>query len=154
MILQKMLCLYVCIKVKPIIIALLLISHILRSVSIACILLVLICVQNSITMPYLAVAQLMHVIKWPRSDSDGSCMNKNGHGNKGFYSIASISPISLHIQVEVRLYCPPCLVNHLCPDHGLAGISSFTKRKLFHLPLTSKPSKTGNRLTPLGLLLS
>ena len=51
------------------------------------ILLALIYVQNSITMPHLAVIQLMHVIKWPRSDSDGSCVNKMGRGYKGFYSI-------------------------------------------------------------------
>ena len=51
------------------------------------ILLALIYVQNSITMPHLAVIQLMRVIKWPRSDSDGSCVNKKGRGYKGFYSI-------------------------------------------------------------------
>ena len=49
-------------------------------------LLALIYVQNSITMPHLAVIQLMRVIKWPRSDSDGSCVNKNVRGNKGIYS--------------------------------------------------------------------
>ena len=52
------------------------------------ILLALIYVQNSITMPHLAVIQLMRVIKWPRSDLDGSCMNKNVCGNKAFYSIS------------------------------------------------------------------
>ena len=51
------------------------------------ILLALIYVQNSITMPHLAVIRLMRVIKWPRSDSDGSCVNKKGRGYKGFYSI-------------------------------------------------------------------
>ena len=50
------------------------------------ILLALIYVQNSITMPHLAVIQLMRVIKWPRSDSDGSCVKKNVRGDKGFYS--------------------------------------------------------------------
>ena len=50
------------------------------------ILLALIYVQNSITMPHLTVIQLMRVIKWPRSDSDGSCVNKKGRGYKGFYS--------------------------------------------------------------------
>ena len=49
-------------------------------------LLVLIYIQNSITMPHLAVIQFMHVIKWPQSHSDGSCENKNVHGNNGFYS--------------------------------------------------------------------
>ena len=44
-------------------------------------------VQNSITMPHLVVIHLMRVIKWPRSDSDGSCVNKKGRGYKGFYSI-------------------------------------------------------------------
>ena len=29
----------------------------------------------------------MRVIKWPQSHSDGSCVNKNVRGNKGFYSI-------------------------------------------------------------------
>ena len=29
----------------------------------------------------------MRVIIWPRSDSDGSCVNKKGRGYKGFYSI-------------------------------------------------------------------
>ena len=53
------------------------------------ILLALIYVQNSITMPHLAVIQLMRAIKWPQSDSDGSCMKKNMHGNKGFYSEVS-----------------------------------------------------------------
>ena len=38
-------------------------------------------------MPHLVVIQLMRVIKWQRSDSDGSCVNKNVCGNKGFYSI-------------------------------------------------------------------
>ena len=38
-------------------------------------------------MPNLAVIQLIRVIKWPRSDSDGSCVNKNVRSNKGFYSI-------------------------------------------------------------------
>ena len=51
------------------------------------ILLALIYVQNSITMPHLAVIQLMRVFKWPRSDSDASCVNKKGRGYKGFYSI-------------------------------------------------------------------
>ena len=50
------------------------------------ILLALIYVQNSITMPHLAVIQLMRVIKWPRSDYDSSCVNKNVRVNKGFYS--------------------------------------------------------------------
>ena len=54
-----------------------------------CILLALIYIQNSITMPHLAVIQLMRVIKWLRSDSDGKCVNKNVRGNKGFYSIRS-----------------------------------------------------------------
>ena len=49
-------------------------------------LLALIYIQNSITMAHLAVIQLMCVIKWPRSDSDGRCVNKNVRGNKGFYS--------------------------------------------------------------------
>ena len=40
--------------------------------------------SNSITMPHLSVIQLMRVFKWPRSDSDGSCVNKNMRGNKGF----------------------------------------------------------------------
>ena len=50
------------------------------------ILLALIYIQNSITMPHLAVIQLMRVIKWLQSDSDGSCVKKNVCGNKGFYS--------------------------------------------------------------------
>ena len=29
----------------------------------------------------------MRVIKWPRSHSHGSCVNKKGRGYKGFYSI-------------------------------------------------------------------
>ena len=37
-------------------------------------------------MLHLAVVQSMRVIKWPRSDSDGSCVNNNVRGNKGFYS--------------------------------------------------------------------
>ena len=41
-------------------------------------------VQNSITMPNLAVIQLMRVI----SDPIGSCVNKNVRGNKRFYSMA------------------------------------------------------------------
>ena len=58
------------------------------------ILLALINVQNSITMPHLAVIQLMRGIKWPRSDSGGSCVNKKVRGNKGFYSIQPLSPSS------------------------------------------------------------
>ena len=38
-------------------------------------------------MAHLAVIQLMRVIKWARSDSDGSCVKINVRGNKGFYSI-------------------------------------------------------------------
>ena len=72
--------------VKPIIIALLLISLISRQLMITRILLALIYVQNSITMPHLVVIQLMRVIKWPRSHSHGSCVNKKGRGFKGFYS--------------------------------------------------------------------
>ena len=49
----------------------------------------LIYVQNSL-MPHQAVIQLMRVIKWPRSDSDRSCGNKNVRGNKGFYSIIRV----------------------------------------------------------------
>ena len=49
-------------------------------------LMALIYVQNSITMPHLVVIQLMRVIKWQRSDSDGRCVNTNVRGNKGFYS--------------------------------------------------------------------
>ena len=45
-------------------------------------------------MPHLAVIKLMRVIKWPRSDLDGSCVNKNVHGNKGFYS--SLGMTCLH----------------------------------------------------------
>ena len=52
------------------------------------ILLALIYIQNSIKMPHLAVIQLMRVIKWPQSDSYGSCVNKNVRGNKGFYSMS------------------------------------------------------------------
>ena len=54
------------------------------------ILLALIYVQNSITMPNLAVIQLMRVIKWPRSDSDSSYVKINVRGNKGFYSIVMV----------------------------------------------------------------
>ena len=54
---------------------------------ITCILLELIFVQNSITIPHIAVIQFMCVIKWPQSHTDGSCVNKNVRGNKGFYSI-------------------------------------------------------------------
>ena len=50
------------------------------------ILLALIYFQDSITMPNLAVIQLMRVIKWPRSDYDGSYVKINVRGNKGFYS--------------------------------------------------------------------
>ena len=79
--------------VKPIIIALLLISCISRLVMITRILLALIYVQNSITMPHLVVIRLMRVIKWPRSDSDGSCVNKKGRGYKGFYSSIKFTKI-------------------------------------------------------------
>ena len=36
----------------------------------------------------------MRVIKWPRSDSDGSCVNKKGRGYKGFYSTSSLGTFS------------------------------------------------------------
>ena len=42
--------------------------------------------SNCITMPHIAVIQLMRVIKWLQSDSDGSSVNTNVCGNKGFYS--------------------------------------------------------------------
>ena len=38
-------------------------------------------------MPNLAVIQLMRVIIWPQSDSDGSYVKINVRGNKGFYSM-------------------------------------------------------------------
>ena len=65
-------------------------------------LLALIYIQNSITMPHLAVLQLMRVIQWPRPDSDSRCVNKNVRGNKGFYSIhwialAEYSQMSTHV---------------------------------------------------------
>ena len=50
------------------------------------ILLALIYVQNSLPMPHLAVIELIRVIIWPRSDSDGSCVDKNVRDDKGFYS--------------------------------------------------------------------
>ena len=59
------------------------------------ILLALIYIQNSITMPHLAVIHLMHVIKCPRSDLDGSCVNKNVHLNEGFYSTNTYTPIPI-----------------------------------------------------------
>ena len=59
------------------------------------ILLALIYVQNSITMPHLAVIQLMRVIKRPRSDSDGSCVNKKGRGYKGFYSRTFVPAVKM-----------------------------------------------------------
>ena len=43
--------------------------------------------SNSMTMPNLAVVQLMRVIIWPRSDSDGSYVKINVRGKKGFYSM-------------------------------------------------------------------
>ena len=54
--------------------------------------------SNSITMPHLVVIQLMRVIIWPRSDSDGSYVKINVRGNKGFYSTTNkIDPIPLQI---------------------------------------------------------
>ena len=35
----------------------------------------------------------MRVIKWPRSDTDGSCVKINVRGNKGFYSSDSFQKI-------------------------------------------------------------
>ena len=45
-------------------------------------------------MPHLAVIQLMRVIKWLQSDSDDSCVNKNVRGNKGFYSIVTLTSVT------------------------------------------------------------
>ena len=42
--------------------------------------------SHGITKPNLAAIQLMRVIIWPRSDSDGSYVKINVRGNKGFYS--------------------------------------------------------------------
>ena len=55
-------------------------------------------------MPHLAVMQLMRVIKWPRSDSDGSCVNKNVRGNKGFYSIYIYIYLHIYIYIYVCIY--------------------------------------------------
>ena len=72
------------------------------------ILLALIYVQNSITMPHLVVIRLMRVIKWPRTDSDASCVNKKGRGYKGFYSILALAKKSLFF------YLPPdCLLTQM-----------------------------------------
>ena len=69
-------------------------------------LLALIYVQNSITMPNLAVIQLMRVIKWPRSDSDGSYVKINVRGNKGFYSTAShIAHLCYLALIETGKFC-------------------------------------------------
>ena len=54
--------------------------------------------SNSITMPHLAVIELMRVFKWPRSDSDGSCVNKNMRGNKGFYSNQLYAKYLLYVE--------------------------------------------------------
>ena len=67
------------------------------------ILLVLIYVKNSITMSHLVVIRLMRVIKWPRSDSDGSCVNKKGRGYKGFYSISLHDSHLIFLEVIYRL---------------------------------------------------
>ena len=64
-------------------------------------LLALIYVQNSITMPHLAVIQLMHVIKRPQSDLDGSGVNKNVRGSKGFYSTYSIFQTAVSVSCSV-----------------------------------------------------
>ena len=65
------------------------------------ILLALIYIQNSITMPHLAVLLLMRVIKWLRSDSDGSCVNINVRGNKGFYR-SKLKTQQEHVEVKTR----------------------------------------------------
>ena len=56
-------------------------THFARGDDNAYIYLALIYVQNGITMPHLAVTKLMRVMKWPQSDLDGSCVNKNVRGN-------------------------------------------------------------------------
>ena len=56
---------------------------------------------------------------------------------------ASISRISLHIQAEVRMDRRARLVNHLRPDQGMAGIPSFTKRRLLDLPLDTETMFAG-----------
>ena len=57
-------------------------------------------------MPHLAVIQLMRVIKWLRSDSDGSCVKINMRGNKGFYSIllilCTIFTLKQNFQISLR----------------------------------------------------
>ena len=54
-------------------------------------------------MPHLAAIQLMRVIKWPRSDSDGSCVNYNVRGNKGLLQYLLIIQTSQSLRVkEIR----------------------------------------------------
>ena len=67
------------------------------------ILLALIYVQNSITMPHIVVIQLMRVIKWPRSHSHGSCVNKKGRGFKGFYIMVIDLSLPIHWFIYLRL---------------------------------------------------
>ena len=85
---------------------------------ITCILLALIYVQNSITMPHLVVIRLMCVIKWLRSDSDGSCVNKKGRGYKGFYSTSSeqyrIRYLGHGHAIYERMIEMKCDILHLC----------------------------------------
>ena len=56
---------------------------------------------------------------------------------------ALISRISLHIKAEVRMDRRARLVNHLRPDQGMAGIPSFTKRRLINLPLDTETMFAG-----------
>ena len=86
------------------------------------ILLALMYIQNSITMPHLAVIQLMRLIKWPRSDSDGSCVNKKGRGYKGFYSITEMRMSLLAQECFALLKAKQTIAIFFYCAHSRAGL--------------------------------
>ena len=90
------------------------------------ILLVLIYVQNSMTMPHLALIQLMHVIKWLQSDSDSSCVNKNVHGNKRFYNITICIFLKI-LKLNLKLIIASYRLQQVKRDHLDMRFPSFDK---------------------------
>ena len=56
----------------------------------------------------------MRVIKWPRLDSDGSCVNKNVRGNNGSYSNFIPFYNSIWNCTEYRFVLYPVQVQVLC----------------------------------------
>ena len=77
-------------------------------------------------MPHLGVIQLMRVIKWLRSDLDGSCMNKNVHGNKWFFSkCESLINVYDAVSFGKSIVLPLYSCSQAAQKHTTKGLDQF-----------------------------